>query len=174
MSECDAIQDRMPAVALGISAWNNVEARHVASCAECVQEWRLVQVGSALQSRTVIDADRAVINVLARLRAGPEAAQPIHRIPWRGGLIGLLAAAASVALVIWAPRRVADGADGVAGTAIELAVLPELQRLNDSELEVVLQSLGPTTADAAPGAVPHLEDLTDRELEQLLSSQGNQ
>ena len=31
MSECDAIQDRMPAVALGISAWNNVEARHVAA-----------------------------------------------------------------------------------------------------------------------------------------------
>jgi hypothetical protein len=174
MSACEAMQDRMPEVARGRSAWTEAEAAHLARCEECTQEWRLVRVGAGLHARTVIDVDQAATGVLARLRAEPVAVQPIRRIPWRGSLIGLLAAAASVALYVWAPRQAPSAGGEGTDTTVEIAVLPEMQQLSDSELEVVLQALGPTTADAAPGAVPHLEDLTDSELEQLLGSQGGQ
>jgi hypothetical protein len=53
-------------------------------------------------------------------------------------------------------------------------MLPELQGLDETQLQSVLQSFGPTAGDATPGVVPHLEDLTDAELEELLRSEGGQ
>jgi hypothetical protein len=94
-------------------------------------------------------------------------------LPWRGGIIALLAAAASIVIFVSAPRH-APAAAGLADSAATLAILPELQGLDDSQLATVLRSLGPAAGDAAPGLVPHLEDLTDSELEQLIQSRGNE
>jgi len=174
MTDCEAIQERMPRVARGLDAWSPAEAQHLVGCAECAAEWRLVQAGASLHATTAIDMNLITDRVTARLRTEPVAAAPIRRLPWRGGLIGVLAAAASVALVIWAPRHPSGALPGRADTTLEIAVLPELQSLNDGELETVLRSLGPTAADATPGVLPHLEDLTDSELEQLLRSRGNE
>ncbi|MES1259595.1 MAG: hypothetical protein ABUL71_03295, partial [Gemmatimonadota bacterium] len=173
MIDCVAMQEQMPGVARGLDAWSVAEGEHLAGCAECALEWRLVRAGAALHARTTVDGDRIAQRVTARLRVEPAEA-PIRRLPWRGGLIGLLAAAASVALVVWAPGHQGGVTTGRADTTMEIAALPELQSLNDGELEAVLRSLGPSAADATPGVLPHLEDLTDSELEQLLRSRGNE
>jgi len=174
MIECDAMQDRMPAVARGESVWTDGEAAHLASCAECSHEWRLVQGGVSLHAGAAIDADQIADHVLARLRAEPAVVPAIRRIPWRGGMIGLLAAAASVALVIWAPRRAPIGSGASSDTA-QLAIAPELQGLDDRQLETVLKGLQPIPVEvAAPNDGLHLEDLTDAQLQQLLHSMGGE
>lgn len=171
MIDCSAMRDRMPDVAREVGQWSDAEAAHLAHCTDCAAEWAIVQDGVALHADLVVPTDRIAQAVLLRLRTERAVAPAIRRLPWRGSVIGLMAAAASVVLILYAPRAHRVARAELVDTTIA-AVLPELQGLNDSELEVVLQSLGPTAADAAPGLVPHLEDLTDTELEQLLHAKG--
>jgi hypothetical protein len=174
MIDCAAMRDRMPDAARGAVSWTEAEVAHLASCADCALEGHIVGAGIALEAGTVVAADRIAATVMARLRAVPTARSVIRCLPWRGGVIGLLAAAASVALIVSAPRLQRPLSGSAGETAMALAVLPELQALDESQLESVLQSLGPTAADATPGLLPHLEDLTDSELERLLHEQrGN-
>ena len=93
MIDCMTLRDRMPDVAHGVARWSDAEAAHIASCEDCGREWRLVLAGAALQKHVIVSADRVAETVLGRLRSEPV---PIRRIPWRGSVIGLLAAAASV------------------------------------------------------------------------------
>ena len=90
MTDCEAIQERMPRVARGLDAWSPAEAQHLVGCAECAAEWRLVQAGASLHATTAIDMNLITDRVTARLRTEPVAAAPIRRLPWRGGLIGVL------------------------------------------------------------------------------------
>ena len=173
MSTCEAMQDRMPEVACGRAVWTAAEAGHLASCAECAVEWRLVLVGAALHAGVTVDAERAVTGVLTRLRGEPVVERPIRRIPWRGSLIGLLAAAASVALVVWAPREGNHGADESADTTVA-ALAPELQGMDEGQLSVVLQSIQPAAAENLPSMTTHLDDLTDAQLERLLHAMGGE
>ena len=171
MRDCTAMRDRMPDVARGTETWADAEVLHLAASTECAREWRVVHAGVGLQGRLVIGVDRVADVVLARLRTEPLAAPVIRRLPWRGTVIGLLAAAASVVLILNSSRL--QRSPSVDRTdALTITVLPELAGLDESELVIVLQSLGPTAGDATPGVVPHLEDLTDTELEQLLHSTG--
>ena len=174
MIECETMQDRMPAVARGESPWTDAEASHLTDCADCTHEWRLVQAGVSLHAGTAIDGDRIANQVLARLRAAPPATQSIRRIPWRGSVIGLLAAAASVLVVLGAPTRRAPGSAALSDSAT-LAIAPGLQGLDDQELATVLKGLEPIPTEvAAPNDGLHLEDLTDAQLEQLLHSLGGE
>lgn len=172
MTECETMRDRMPAVAHGAATWTHAESAHIAACAECAAAWRVVQAGVVLHADLAVDADRIADRVLALLREAPAEPIAVRRLPWRGAALGLLAAAASVVLVLSAPT-LRHGAAGV-DTLNTIALLPELQSLDDRQLESILQSLGPVAGDAAPGLVPHLEDLTDNELEQLLRSGGGE
>lgn len=171
MTDCTTVRDRMPQVAGAADSWSSAELAHLASCAECAHEWRIVQAGASLHAGVHVDVERVTQAVMARLRETPGEPGVLARIPWRGSIIGLLAAAASVAVILSAPRLERPAASGASDT-MALAVLPELQGLDEIELESLLQSLGPSAADATPGVLPHLEDLTDSELEQLLRSQG--
>ncbi len=174
MIECDVMQDRMPAVARGTSEWSDAEAAHLASCAECTSEWRVIQIGASLRSRVAVDEDRVANTVLTRLRSEPAAVVSVRRIPWRGGAIGLLAAAASLLLVFGAPRLNGPGAGGASDTAF-LAIAPDLTGLDDQQLETVLKGIEPgPTEVVAPNDGMHLEDLTDAQLEKLLHSMGGE
>ncbi len=174
MIECDVMQDRMPAVARGEREWTDVEASHLAGCADCALEWRLVLAGASLHAGVTIDADRIAEQVLARLRAEPATVSAIRRIPWRGGAIGLLAAAASLLIVFGAPRLNGPGVGGASDTAF-LAIAPDLSGLDDQQLETVLKGIEPgPTEVVAPNDGMHLEDLTDAQLEKLLHSMGGE
>jgi hypothetical protein len=174
MIDCAAMQDRMPEVARKAASWTDAEAAHLASCHDCALEWRVVRAGVGLHADAVVAVDRIAEGVMTRLREEPSESIRIRQLPWRGSVIGLLAAAASMVLILSAPRLQRPQSGSASDTASALAILPELQGLDDSELESVLRSLGPTAGDATPGLVPHLEDLTDGELEQLLRSGGDE
>lgn len=174
MIDCTTMRDRMPDAARGAVSWTEAEAAHLMSCADCALEWRIVRAGIGLYAGTVVATDRIAEAVTTRLRGAPPERSVIRRLPWRGGVIGLLAAAASVVLILSAPRLQRPRSGSANDTATALAILPELQALDEGQLERVLQSLGPTAADATPGVLPHLEDLTDSELELLLHSQGGE
>jgi len=174
MIECAAMQDRMPGAVRGEVAWTEAEAAHLATCADCALEWRIVQAGAGLRAGMVVAVDRIADHVSARLREAPPQHSAIRRLPWRGSIIGLLAAAASVVLILSAPRLERPRPGSASDTATVLALLPELQALDERQLETILQSLGPAAGDATPGVLPHLEDLTDGELEQLLHSEGGE
>jgi hypothetical protein len=174
MTDCTAMQDRMPDVAFGAVAWTDTEAAHLATCVDCALEWRIVRAGAGLHAETVVSADRVASAVMTRLREAPPEPRAIRRIPWRGTVVGLIAAAASVILVLGAPRLRAPGANSMSDSAT-LAVMPELQGLDDGQLETVLKGLDPGPIDAVvPGQMPHLEDLTDAQLEQLLLAMGSE
>jgi hypothetical protein len=169
MTECERMRDRMPDVIHGVDAWSAEDHAHLAACDDCALEWRLVRAGARLGGGAIA-VDRIADRVTARLRTEAAADASVRTLPWRGGLIGLLALAASIMVVLALPRRDAVSA----GSSDGLVVLPELQALDERQLESVLQSLGPAASDATPGSVAHLEDLTDGELEQLLHSEGGE
>ena len=173
MIDCATMRDRIPDAARGVVSWTDGEADHLATCAGCALEWRIVRTGVSLGAGSVVDVERITAALLERMRAAPPESGAIRRLPWRGTASGLLAAAASIVLILSAPRlqrpRSGTGSDSAA-----LAMLPELQGLDDGQLESILRLLGPAAGDATPGVLPHLEDLTDSELEQLLHTQGGE
>ena len=171
MIDCMTLRDRMPDVAHGVARWSDAEAAHIASCEDCGREWRLVLAGAALQKHVIVSADRVAETVLGRLRSEPV---PIRRIPWRGSVIGLLAAAASVLVIVYAPRLQRGGTGSGVDTAV-VGLLPELQGLDNGQLETVLQSLEPSVTDAGvPGESAHLDDLSDAQLTKLLHAMGGE
>ena len=174
MIDCDVLRDAMPDVAHGRAAWSDWETAHLASCAECALEWRIVQAGVALGAGPALAPDRIAASVSDRLLEAGVSRRVIGRVRWRAAAVGLTALAASAMLYIGLAghRRSPDTAIG--DTMVALGVLPELQALDATQLQTVLRSLGPTAADATPGVLPHLEDLTDSELEELLRSEGGQ
>jgi hypothetical protein len=155
--------------------WTVAESEHLAGCATCRAEWALLRAGADLHRSVVVDPERIAQGVFARLRAEPETPAPIRRLPWRAGVIGLVSAAACLALVFALPRQPhRSNTTPVATTdTAELAILPELQALDTTQLAALLSALGPAAADATPG-VPHLGDLTSSELEQLLRAEGGE
>jgi hypothetical protein len=190
-NECEALSERMPAVAAGRDAWSEAERAHLERCAGCRGEWALVSTAAGL-GRGVEDAlDPARIGaaVVARLAAERRAAATARRRIAGAGL----AAAASIALALGLaqPRRgavparpaVATAGDrgsgsadpnggAVAGAAADALVIPvpELETLDRGELESVLETMdAPLGAGglADPGA---MNDLNDRELERVLGS----
>lgn len=175
MSDCEVCCERMHQVAHGGAPCTVAESLHVSGCASCRAEWALVRAGADLHRSVVIDPERVLQGVLTRLRNEPATPAPMRRLPWRAGAIGLLSAAACLALAFALPRqsRVPTMTPVVAADTAELAVLPELQSLDTTELNALLSSLGPAAADATPG-VPHLGDLTTSELEQLLRAEGGE
>ncbi len=174
MTGCEAMRDRMPDVAHGTATWTEAEAAHLASCADCQLESRIVDAGMRLDAGVVVAPEGVFRTLIERLGVSAAESRAVRALPWRGGLVGLLAAAAAVVLVLGVFRRDREPLHVVGDTAAAVAMLPELQGLDETQLQSVLQSFGPTAGDATPGVVPHLEDLTDAELEELLRSEGGQ
>lgn len=168
MIDCAGIQDRMPELARQQTALTEAERAHVASCEACALEWRLVCAGAALQQDLSVDTAAISQQLRARILAVP-ADVPMARLPWRGVRVGmgLLAAAASIVLLIGVRNR-QHSVVGTSPTMATMAVLPELDPLTESQLELVLSALDVADVAVSPMRIPRLGDLTENELEQLL------
>ena len=147
MSECHWLSDKMPAVALGTAEWSPDEIQHLGTCGSCHDEWDLVhrssrmgrEVGLALESTPTSDT---LLQGLKRAR--------LERLRRRGWSFAGLAAAATVAAVVWTQRPgtrpVPPAPAVVAGLQISL---PELDSLQPAELDAVLQTMDePVAADS--------------------------
>lgn len=168
MTLCEGLSDRMPMVAAGRAQWSDEESTHLASCADCAAEWRLIG-GVRHLGATVPVGDPALIAVRIRERlAGELSAKVIPLRPRRstGWMVGL-ALAAAVVLAIAVPRWSDRSEPGGAGQSTQ--VLSELDDLSATELEAVLKEFdsGPGIGESAPAGTG---DLNTDELERILRS----
>jgi hypothetical protein len=170
-TDCATLRDRMPDVLHRPGGWTDAEAEHLAACADCQAEWRLVQAASELYGGLVVRGDRIAADVVRRLREPPEPAA--QRLPWRGPLLGLVGIAAALALVFGVSWQRQPGETGAPDdSAVQTAVLiPELNGLSEDQLEAVLQALQTSVDDGASGSLPRLGDLDESQLEQLLQAE---
>ncbi|HEY4321275.1 MAG TPA: hypothetical protein VGM77_08875 [Gemmatimonadales bacterium] len=173
MNDCEVLRDRMPEVAHGGDPWTVAEAAHLAACESCAAEWPVIKQGAMLYADLPIAVDVVAERVVRQLRAAGARPSVIGRIGWRTAMIGLTAVAATVALLL-RPTPARRPIPDIAMDTAALGVLPELQGLNQSELQAVMQTLPSGNTDTVTSAVPHLDDLTDTELEQLLRSEGGE
>ena len=153
MITCDAMSERMPAVAAGRSEWSAQEAGHLRTCADCASEWRIVQAGAVL-GQGIMPPESGVLaaNLLERLRE-EKAQDRRRRFVRSGGLAGLAVAASIMAIVLVRPGAVQPPAPArtVAVLDLPLAV----------EFDVPL---------ADPAAVPDFDGLDATQVERALSA----
>lgn len=171
---CEALSDRMPSIAKGLTEWDAEEAAHLATCGDCQAEWALIAPlarAAAAHVAPAIDLDKVATQVTARLEGRGRVLDFPARSRWMRPLAGLAAAAAVILSFTFLrpdlPTR--DQALGVPTRAP--TAIPELDALLEAELEVVLASLTPDEAEEgvlSGGGIPRLGDLTDAELELLL------
>lgn len=141
MSDCGALSDRMPAVALGRSAWTAEEAMHLGRCRGCQDEWALIQLGCRLGKDFRADRDpqvatRAVLDRLAQARLDAHS----RKRTW--GFVAMASAAAVAAMVLTGPPAPTPGAAPRAPELASLRIqLPELDNLIPAELNAVLQTM---------------------------------
>jgi len=167
---CGDLLDRMPVVAAGRGNWSADEAAHLAGCAECQEDWALIQKARTLgQAGEHIDTGKIESQLMARLATARRA----DRIR-RGGWLAGLAAAAAVTLMLW--RGSAAPTAGPAPAAIapvaETFSIPvaELETLDGGQMEAVLENLeGPLSAGETPD-VPSFGDLDNEQLQSVLGS----
>ncbi len=167
MTTCERLSDRMPQVLRGEQSWTAAEVAHLASCADCAAEWRLIGAAAELGARLpAVDSARIAIGVQQRLASAPPDVVPIvQRRPFRWA-VGLAAAAAVVLAVRMASP---GGGSRPIGTGPSIGVLSELDELTGQELVSVLEVLdSERLAPSVEG--PGLGDLTSDELEHLLRS----
>ncbi|MEP6589629.1 MAG: hypothetical protein ABJC19_00465 [Gemmatimonadota bacterium] len=167
MIDCAGLSDRMVAVAHGVSVWEPGEQAHLHACRDCADEWRLVQAGGGLAHDTVIDTERILVRLHERLRTPVPQLRPASR-PLRQ--VAMVAMAASIALLFLVPtvRR----ATNVAVVVPAVVVLPELERLNEHQLEAVLTELDGGNDVLSPMRLPRMGDLTVQQLELVLHELG--
>ncbi len=162
MIHCDAMLDRMPDVAAGRSAWSEEESGHLRDCAECQSHWKVVRAGVFLGQGLVAEVVPEAIagRVRDRLRAERRRTL-VRRIGWLTGL----AAAASLALVLWSGRGPNTPTAPVAELTIPVA---ELDSLSAPELQSVYEAMeAPLVEGSSAEAVP-MGELDDQQLERIL------
>ena len=196
MTDCTKLSDRMPEVARGRSRWTADEERHLAACADCRAEWRIVTAASRLGTSLPAPPDPTVVSgrVLERLRFERGRGRSRARV-WTPAV---LAAAAAVALAVWTGQSSGRGATRTrldsAATPSPVATVPARTATGDSQTRTVplaagshwelpmpeLDSLPAEALDSIlrvldePLAQVDAEDLTpddpgDQELEQALA-----
>jgi hypothetical protein len=171
MIHCEAMSDRMVAVAHNRATWGPEESGHLASCADCAAEWRLVQTASSLGGAGVhhLDAGEVGRTVLDRLSVARLRARRWRRVGWTVGL----AAAATIAALVWVGPRRGPGLEGenptIAAENFELPVT-ELYELDAGQLQAVLDQLDAPLGSATSPEAPALGDLKASELERVLRS----
>jgi hypothetical protein len=120
MNDCERLSDRMPDVALGRGGWTPDEAAHLAGCAECRAEWRLVLAARALErgAPTVSDPS-ALAGTLQRRLAEDLAVRSRARRAW--AFAGAAAAAAATPAADQARRARARWARSTASRTLSAA-----------------------------------------------------
>lgn len=140
MSDCQQLSDRMAAVVQGRAEWTPEEARHLSGCPACQDEWELLRLTSRLGEEMLPAWNgpavaEAVLRRLKDVRTGR-----FRRKAW--SFVGL-AAAATVAAVIWSQRPVSRPVTPMPQPLVTgmLIPLPELDSLQPAELDSVLRSI---------------------------------
>jgi hypothetical protein len=192
MIHCDTISDRMPAVALGHSAWSADEQAHLDTCPDCQAEWRLVRSTSRLGASLppLRSPEVMTAGVLGRIASERTAARARYRV-W----VALGLAAAGIIIAVRIPRSpsttpvpVVPRPGPVATTPTpprplpapipapviesgeQVVSLPELDDLPDGELQAILGSLDESTANSPALEGAGLDNLDDHELEDVLGA----
>lgn len=160
---CERLSDRMAAVASGRASWTAADEAHLAACADCAAEWRLLAAARRAGDAYTGPADPAAIaaGALARLRAARRAARR------RGWLAGAGALAAAAALVLAVLPQGGDAPPAAAATATLDLALPELEGADSADLAAALASLrAQGAADQAVSTLetPRLYDLDPADL----------
>lgn len=158
----EQLSDRMPEVARGSATWTAAEAEHLAGCADCQAEWRLVAGALRLgdEVERSFDAGSVANVVAARLKSEPVAARRRFRP------LLLLATAAALAILFARPAT-----PPVAGPdATEIRFLPELDSLSVEELALVADGFdAPLTETRLIDGQP-APDLDTTQLQRVLRS----
>ena len=165
---CEALSERMPAVAAGQADWSGSDLRHLAACDRCGGEWRLVSTAARLGrgEGDALDVERVGARVLERLAAPAGDDDLALRKRWRRIWGAGLAAAAAVALAL-AARGPAPRAVDVGALRLPVA---ELDALDAAELEQVLESFDGALGEGRLQVPEGLDELNDGELERVLDS----
>jgi len=195
MTDCSQLCDRMPLVALGRDRWTAEEEAHLQRCGDCQVEWKLLTQAAALgRDRPIaVDAGRVAAEAARRAREQRQA----DRLWRRSWAFTGLAAAAALMVVLWGSQKQtaplvavtpmreptaptpAPGPPGPSPVAtaptaggsgkLELS-LPELDQLQEGELDSLLdQADAPLTASSTRDG-PSLGDPSDVELDHVLST----
>ncbi len=162
----EALRERMPEVAGGAAQWSVADAAHLAACADCAAEWRVVQTAQRLGAAAASRVDPARLG--AAVLAGVARERKVLRWKRTGWLTGL-AAAASLMLLVWRgrPQHTAPAETAVAEYRLPLA---ELESLDEQQLQAVLDALDAPLGDGGSAGGPTLGDLDDIQLERVLRS----
>jgi hypothetical protein len=171
MIACEELSDAMPELAAGRRDWTDEERRHLAACRDCAREWRVISSVRGLgdEVATTIDPERISAAVLSRLSRERRTVRLRRR--WLTGF----AAAACLTLLVWQgtgrPRHPAPAVGGspeaTTGFALPMA---ELDSLDSSQLQSVLEDLDQPFGASTSPSVPALGELNDLELERVLRS----
>jgi hypothetical protein len=168
-TDCERLSDRMPEVAMQRAAWTAQESAHLASCADCRGEWKLILAAKRLEARApALDAAGIAAAVQRRL-ATERATSRRGRWIWAAGSAAAAAAALALALTSGGgpPRQPA------AAVAIEtepLVPLPELDGLETAQLDTLLRAINTAPAGTSGAESTTLGDEVDAELEQILAT----
>ena len=173
--DCESLSEKMPGVAHGELSWTAEEEAHLSACFECAAEWRLIQRAARLGESAARSIDPATLSagVLSQVAARG------RRDRWtRGAWVTVLAAAAAIAVVVFAgrggrPGQLATGADSGAAAGVDLSYnlpLSELEALDSDQLQSVLDGLDVPVGEVEPGPAPSFGDLDDNQLERVLRS----
>jgi hypothetical protein len=169
MNDCERLSDRMPEVALLGGEWTAEEAAHLATCAECRAEWDLILAARDLDARAPAIADPGAVAAAVLRRLAADRAQAVRtRRAW--SFAGLAAAAAIVAAVL--TGRGAETSEGspVVAEAGALVPLPELDGLETTQLDTLLQSLDRPVAGGSTLDASTLGEYEDGELERVFAT----
>lgn len=162
MTDCTRLSDRMPDVALGRSRWTAPEERHLATCADCRAEWRIVSAARRLGAALPAPTDPAVsaARVLGRLAED----QTRRRTRGHAWMAAGLAAAAALALAVGSRQMRTTGAAAVRaapGLPAPIAAVPAVPAPSRP-------AGGPPSAVPAELPLPELEGLSAEALDSIL------
>ncbi len=166
MTACERLSERIPDVKQGRSRLTAEETAHLAACAECAAEWRLLGAVHAIGAAAPVpgDATRLTAGVLRRLAED----RRIRLRSWRGRLVGA-GVAAAIATALWTAVQGGAPAPESPLPPVEIA-LPELEPLETAELDSLLETMDSTPAAWSALGEPTLGDLDADELEQVLGT----
>lgn len=168
MNDCMWLSHRMPAVARGQAEWTPDEARHLAQCPSCLEEWKLVQVVTRSGAGLQLSPEPSLIaeSVLQRLQL--ERA----RQAWVWRWAAVAAAVAFLAALWMRPLNQPASQPRDIGSAVAGPVFPlsELESLQSTELDSVLQTMDEPAAGGSALEDPDLADLNSDELQRVLDT----
>lgn len=172
MNRCEAVSERMPAVASGRGEWSPAELEHLAGCGDCTAEWELVSAASVLGRTIAVDPRTLTPRLLERVRVARREDRQRRWVARSAQVAGLAIAAVLLLTIVPRRRDVAPipTSPGVATTEVAGLQLAELDGAAPSELETVLAEFDEPTLPGSSLDGPDVEGLDMSQVERALRS----